>query len=220
MGKRISMVHGGTFAAAALVVLSACTMEPRYRAPPLPVSDQWPIPPTTTVAADAAPTAGPTPASASESSTAASLAVWDIGWRDFFVDAHLQQLIAQALANNRDLRVAVLNIQLARAQYRVQRSNLLPAVNASGSYTKEKLPAVETGLPYSVTESFYQVGVGVSSFELDLFGRVRSLTHAALEQYLAQEQARRSAQLSLIAQIADAYLTLASDQQLQQLAQQ
>jgi len=116
--------------------------------------------------------------------------------------------------------VAVLNIQLARAQYRVQRAALLPAIDASGSYTKEKLPAVETGLPYSVTESYWQAGVGVSSFELDLFGRVRSLTHAALEQYLAQEQARRSAQLSLIAQIVNAYLTLASDRELQRLAQE
>jgi len=198
--------------AAALWLLSDCTMEPRYHAPPLPVAPQWPIPATTAGAADSAPTtdAGPT----------AGVAAWDIGWRDFFADAHLQQLIAQALANNRDLRVAVLNIQLARAQYRVQRSALLPAIDASGSFTKEKLPAVETGLPYSVTESYWQAGVGVSSFELDLFGRVRSLTHAALEQYLAQEQARRSAQLSLIAQIANAYLTLASDRELQRLAQQ
>jgi multidrug efflux system outer membrane protein len=204
---------------AVLWLLSACTMEPRYRAPPLPVAQQWPLPPTTAGADDSVPLPAEAATSAGEAGTAASLAAWDIGWRDFFVDPRLQQLIAQALANNRDLRVAVLNIQLARAQYRVQRANLFPAVNASGSYTKEKLPAVETGLPYSVTESFYQAGVGVSSFELDLFGRIRSLTHAALEQYLAQEQARRSAQLSLIAQIANAYLTLASDRELQHLAQ-
>jgi outer membrane protein, multidrug efflux system len=208
-----------TIAASALWLLSACTMEPRYRAPPLPVAEQWPIPATTPGATDASPMPTEAAQSPQEASTAASVAAWDIGWRDFFADARLQQLIGQALANNRDLRVAVLNIQLARAQYRVQRSNLLPAVNASGSYTKQKLPAVETGLPFSITESFYQVGVGVSSFEIDLFGRVRSLTHAALEQYLAQEQARRSAQLSLIAQIADAYLTLASDRELQRLAQ-
>jgi multidrug efflux system outer membrane protein len=210
----------GAFAVSALWLLSACTMEPRYRAPALPVPAQWPIPATIATAADAtAPPAEPIQI-ANEAETAASVAAWDIGWRDFFADARLQQLIAQALANNRDLRVAVLNIQLARAQYRVQRSNLVPAINASGSYTKEKLPGVETGLPQSITESFYQVGVGVSSFEVDLFGRVRSLTHAALEQYLAQEQARRSAQLSLIAEIANAYLTLASDRELQRLAQE
>jgi multidrug efflux system outer membrane protein len=219
------------------LVLQGCTMEPRYRAPPLPVPQQWPIPPTTTTTTTTTTTgAGDTAAAAdtgaaaaatdepaqgaTEAATAASVAAWDIGWRDFFADPRLQQLIAQALANNRDLRVAVLNIQLARSQYRVQRAELFPTVDATGSFTKEKLPAVETGLPYTVTESFYQAGVGVSSFELDLFGRVRSLTHAALAQYLAQEQARRSAQLSLIAQIANAYLTLASDRELQRLAQQ
>ena len=200
-----------------LSVLAACTMEPRYRAPPLPVAQQWPIPPTTAAGADGA-SASAAVASNSDDDPAATGAAADIGWRDFFVDARLQQLIAQALANNRDLRVSILNIQLARAQYRVQRSNLFPAVNATGSYTKEKQPGIEFGVANSITASFYQVGVGVSSYELDLFGRVRSLTHAALEQYLAQEEARRSAQLSLIAEIADAYLTLASDRELQRLA--
>jgi multidrug efflux system outer membrane protein len=224
MTAQTSTVRWAAIMASVLWLLSACTLERRYRAPPLPVPDQWPIP--ATIAGSAADSvaplteqAEPTPV-AGDPGTTAGVAPWDIGWRDFFADARLQQLIAQALANNRDLRVAVLNIQLARAQYRVQRSNLLPAINASGGYTKEKLPAVETGLPFSVTESFYQVGVGVSSFELDLLGRVRSLTHAALEQYLAQEQARRSAQLSLIASVADAYLTLASDRELQRLAQE
>jgi outer membrane protein, multidrug efflux system len=219
MGARTSIVHCVAFVASALWLLSACTMEPRYRAPPLPVAEQWPIPATTAVAADTTPVSSEPTQSPNEAGTAASVAAWDIGWRDFFADARLQQLIAQALANNRDLRVAVLNIQLARAQYRVQRSNLLPAVNATGSFTKEKLPSAVSGVGFPITESFYEVGVGVSSFELDLFGRVRSLTHAALEQYLAQEQARRSAQLSLIAAIANAYLTLASDRELQRLAQ-
>ncbi|MFI4868564.1 MAG: efflux transporter outer membrane subunit [Steroidobacterales bacterium] len=228
-------------AATVLWALSACTLEPRYRPPQLPVPDQWPIPATISgsatdnsgapssepaanagdaggSAATTAATATPT-ATAGAAAMAATVAAWDIGWRDFFADARLQQLVAQALANNRDLRVAVLNIQLARAQYRVQRANLLPPINASAAYTKEKLPAVVTGLPYSITESYYQAGVGITSFELDLFGRVRSLTHAALDQYLAQEQARRSAQLSLIAAVADAYLTLASDRELQRLAQ-
>jgi multidrug efflux system outer membrane protein len=214
-------------AAAMLCLMSGCTMEPRYHAPPLPVAPQWPLPATTATTdgvapASAAPAASDAPATsdAPPASEAAALAAWDVGWRDFFTDARLQQLIALALANNRDLRVAVLNIQLARAQYRVQRAALLPSIDASGSYNKQKLPAVETGLPYSVTESYWQAGVGVSSFELDLFGRVRSLTHAALEQYLAQDQARRSAQLSLIAQIANAYLTLASDHELRRLAQE
>jgi multidrug efflux system outer membrane protein len=204
--RQVAAVAAGVTVAVA-GLLGGCTMEPRYRAPALPVAPQWPIP-----ATGAAPIEG--------AARPAGVAAWDIGWRDFFVDTRLQQLIALALANNRDLRVAVLNIQLARAQYHVQRAALLPAIDASGGFTKEKLPAVETGLPYSITESYWQAGVAVSSFELDLFGRVRSLTHAALEQYLAQEQARRSAQLSLIAQVANAYLTLASDRELQRLARQ
>jgi multidrug efflux system outer membrane protein len=201
-GQRGQRILVGFLGIAWLCLAAACTMEPRYRAPALPVPDQWPIPATT------APDAAATPA-----------ATRDIGWHDFFVDPRLQRLIALALANNRDLRVAVLNIESARAQYRIQRAGLFPQIDGTASYTKEKLPSVEDfGFPY--TASYYQGQVAVTSFEIDLFGRVRSLTHAALEQYLAQEQARRGAQLSLIAEVANAYLTLASDRELQRLAQQ
>jgi multidrug efflux system outer membrane protein len=210
----------GPLAAAALSLLAACTMEPRYRQPKLPVQDQWPIPATTAIAVPpedvpAAP-AAPSPAAAE----VATLAARDIGWRDFFVDTRLQALIAASLANNRDLRVAVLNIEKARAQYRIQRGALFPNIDASGNWTREKLPPALTYGVGSFTSNIYEAGVGVSSYEVDLFGRVRSLTHAALEQYLAQEEARRSAQLSLIAEVANAYLTLASDQDLLHLAQQ
>ncbi len=182
----------------AACALAACTLEPRYRAPPLPVPAQWPIPPT------------------SGQSGGARSAV-DIGWRDFFADPRMRQIIASALANNRDLRVAVLDIQLARAEYVAQRANSLPQIDASGSYTKEKLPPAEFGFP--ITAAYYQVGAALSSFELDLFGRVRSLNHAALQQYLSQAEARRSAQLSLIAEVAQAYLTLISDHELLKLAE-
>jgi outer membrane protein, multidrug efflux system len=190
-----------TLGAACLCFACACTLEPRYHAPALPVPDQWPIP------ATAAP-------------GGQSLAARDIGWRDFFVDTRLQQLIAAALANNRDLRVATLNIERARAQYRIQRAAELPSLDAAGSFTREKVPAAVSLGTASVTASIFQASIGVPAYEVDLFGRVRSLTHAALEQYLAQEQARRSAQLSLIAEIANAYLTLASDRDLLRLAQQ
>jgi outer membrane protein, multidrug efflux system len=232
---------------ACLCLVSACTMEPRYRAPALPVPDLWPLPATTAPATDTAAAQADTPASAPDNSAATAdgaatgaapastapvapgnaaaearegVAVRDIGWREFFLDTRLQQLIATALANNRDLRVAVLNIELARAQYRIQRSALLPSVDATGSFTREKLPPAETFGPASFTGNVYQAGIGVSAYEVDLFGRVRSLTHGALEQYLAQEEARRSAQLSLIAEVANAYLTLASDQELLRLAGQ
>ena len=192
-------------------LLAACTLEPRYRAPPLPVPDQWPIPPTTATVAPSPAAAGTTAGTVDITRAA------DIGWRDFFADPHLQQIIALALRHNRDLRVAVLDIQLAHAQYQQQRANLFPPINGTASYQKQKIPAAQFGFP--VTSAYYTVGVALSSFELDLFGRVRSLNHAALQQYFAQTEARRSTQLSLIAQVAQAYLTLLSDRELLRLAQ-
>jgi multidrug efflux system outer membrane protein len=186
-------------------------MEPRYRAPALPVPTQWPIPPST---------AGDEPAVSTASGGPATSPASDVGWRDFFVDTRLQQLIALALANNRDLRVAVLNLQQARGQYHVQRAAEFPTVDLTGEYSKEKVPAAATGLGFPITSAYYSAGAGISSYELDLFGRVRSLSHAALEQYFEQEEARRSTQLSLIAEVADAYLTLAGDRELLDLAQQ
>jgi multidrug efflux system outer membrane protein len=202
-------------ASATLSLLAACTMEPRYRQPQLPVPDQWPIPATTS-ATTTEPEADPAP----EAAQANTMAVRDIGWRDFFVDPRLQSLIAAALVNNRDLRVSVLNIEKARAQYRIQRGALFPGIDGNFNWTRQKLPPALTFGTESLTYNIFQAGVGISNYEVDLFGRVRSLTHAALEQYLAQEEARRSAQLSLIAEVANAYLTLASDRDLQHLAQQ
>jgi multidrug efflux system outer membrane protein len=185
-----------------LCVAGACTLEPRYRAPTLPVTDEWPIPATT------------------PEQLAVSVAASDIGWRDFFIDTRLQQLIGLALANNRDLRVAVLNIDKARAQYQIQRAALLPSIDAPGSFTREKLPASLTYGIATPTTGYFEAGLSIASYEVDLFGRVRSLTHAALEKYVSQAEARRSAQLSLIAEVANDYLTLASDRELQRLAQQ
>jgi multidrug efflux system outer membrane protein len=201
MSRKAALISG-----AALSLLAACTMEPRYRQPQLPVPEQWPIPATNSAVPEVAPASAPI--------------VRDIGWRDFFVDPRLQSLIAAALVNNRDLRVSVLNIEKARAQYRIQRGALFPSIDATGNWTREKLPPALTFGTESFTSNIFQAGVGISSYEVDLFGRVRSLTHAALQQYLAQEEARRSAQLLLIGEVANAYLTLASDRDLQHLAQQ
>jgi outer membrane protein, multidrug efflux system len=180
-----------------LCMAGACTLEPRYRAPALPVPGQWPMPATTPERPDV------------------NRAAHDIGWRDFFLDTQLDQLIALALANNRDLRVALLNIERARAQYRIQRAALLPSIDAQAGFTRQQLPAYGVPTPSS---GYFDVGLSITSYEVDFFGRARSLTHAALEKYLAQEQARRSAQLSLIAEVANAYLTLASDRELEHLA--
>src|SRR3984957_15815852 len=185
-----------------LCLASGCTLEPRYRAPALPVPVEWPMPATT-------PERPPV-----------AVAARDIGGRDFFLDTRLQQLIGLALANNRDLRVAVLNIDKARAQYRIQRAALLPSIDAPGSFLREKLPASLTYGIATPTTGYFEAGLSITAYEVDLFGRVRSLTHAALEQYVAQAEARRSAQLSLIAEVANAYLTLAADSELERLAQQ
>ena len=116
---------------ACLSLVAGCTLEPRYRAPALPVPDQWPIPATTASDTAASDTAAAAPGTGETR---------EIGWRDFFVDSRLQRLIELALSNNRDLRVAVLNIERARAQYRIQRAALLPQIDATASYTKESYP--------------------------------------------------------------------------------
>ncbi len=136
----------------------------------------------------------------------------DIGWREFFRDPQLQQLIDVALENNRDLRVAALNIEAFRAQYRIQRADLFPAVDASFDGSRQRLPAdlSPTGSP--MISSQYGATLGITSWELDLFGRLRALRDQALEQYLATEEARRSTQTTLVANVATAYLTLRADQ--------
>ena len=244
----VACASKGVFALAlsltGLALVTGCSLEPRYRAPPLPTPDRWPIPadtqglpPTPPAAETLRPSAGDragaaSPAGVANSCGTASVgggatlgaalpaSAREIGWRDFFADPRLQELIARALKSNRDLRVAVLNVALARAQFRVQRAARFPEIDAGGQYTKENIPAAISGVGVPIAESYYQATLAMPSFELDLFGRVRSLSHAALEQYLAQVQARRSAQLSLIAQVATAYLTLASDRELERLAQE
>lgn len=181
-------------------LLAGCTLAPAYHRPELPVPITYP---------DAA-------ASPVESATPAS----DIGWRDFFGDERLQDLIQMALVNNRDLRVALLDVENARAQYRIQRSELLPTIDASGSEDASHSPAALTtpGLPATTHE--LSASVGLSSYELDLFGRLRSLNAQALETYLGTQEARRSAQLSLVAEVAGDYLSLAADQELLALARE
>ncbi len=118
---------------------------------------------------------------ASGDSSARSAA--DIPWQDFFVDEKLRKLVALALENNRDLRVAVLNIEKSRAQYRIKRADLLPKIDAEGSATYQRLAEDFSGLGIPMNINQYNVGLAMSSYELDLFGRVRSLKDQALEQY-------------------------------------
>lgn len=178
--------------AAAACVLAACsTMAPRYERPAAPVAAAFPA----AAASAPAPSTGVAPAAQP--------------WQAYFTDARLERLIATALANNRDLRVSVLNIELARAQVGLTRAGEFPAVNAQATHTRE------TGLPTINT-----VGLAVAGYELDLWGRVRSLTDAALAQLAATSQARKAAQISLIASVANAYYAMAGDQALLEVAEQ
>ena len=135
----------------------------------------------------------------------------DIGWREFFTDPKLASLVETALANNRDLRVAALNVERARGMYRIQRADRLPGlgVNAQLERTGGDAPVAE----------LYTAGVGLAAFELDLFGRVRSLSDAALHRFLASDEARNGVHISLVAEVANAYLTLAADRELLTVAQ-
>jgi outer membrane protein, multidrug efflux system len=154
-----------------------------------------------------------------------------IGWRDFFTDERLRQVIDQGLANNRDLKVAAANVLQARARYRVQRADKVPNTSASGSATfTNSAQAAQGGAAGGATGGvigatstnleIYSIDAGFSAFELDLFGRVRNLSEASLQRYFATEEAQRASRISLIAEIASAWLTVASDQDLLRLSRE
>ncbi|MFJ0779857.1 efflux transporter outer membrane subunit, partial [Bordetella bronchiseptica] len=144
----------------------------------------------------------------------------DVGWRDFFGDPLLQELLALSLANNRDLRVAALNVEAARAQYRIQRADLAPSVGVGGTGSVQRTPADLNPSGQAGISRSYQVGASLSTWELDLFGRIRSLSEQALQLYLAQDETRLATQLTLVAETANAYLTLRADQELLALTRQ
>jgi len=175
------------------LLLAGCDLAPAYHRPGLP-------------APATLPSGGIYPAA--NAATNAS----DIAWQDFFVDPALRQVIGEGLANNRDLRVALANVQQARAQYRVQRADLLPTIGASAGATYARASSDATRPGVDRTSHIYSVDAGFSAFEIDLFGRVRNLTKAALDQYLATEEGARATRITLIAEIASAYLTMAADQ--------
>ncbi|CRM51496.1 putative efflux pump outer membrane protein TtgC precursor [Pseudomonas sp. 31 R 17] len=182
-------------------VLSGCSLIPDYQRPEAPVAAQFPQ--------------GPAYSSAQAPGQAAA----EQGWKQFFHDPALQQLIQTALVNNRDLRVAALNIDAYAAQYQIQRADLFPAVSATGSGSRSRTPARLSQTGESSISSQYSAGLGISAYELDLFGRVRSLSEEALQKYFATEEARRSTQISLVASVANAYLTWQADKELLKLTQ-
>jgi multidrug efflux system outer membrane protein len=183
-----------------ILLLGGCTMAPNYTRPEAPVPAQW-------------------PAGTSEKKSDASVsAAADLRWQEFITDERLRKVIAIALTNNRDLRVAALNVESARAMYGIQLTTLPPAVDLSGGLVKTLVPADLSTTGAIMTSSQYSVNLGIISWEIDFFGRIRSLKDQALEQYLATDQARRSTQILLISSVAGAYLALAADKETLKLA--
>jgi multidrug efflux system outer membrane protein len=178
-------------ALAGALALAGCSLAPRYKAPSLPVATAYP--------ADARMQ----PNATTEGRIAAETA-----WHDYFVDPHLRALIARALDNSRDLKTAVLRVAEARAAYGIQRADQLPTIAATADGSRARVPGDLNISGQSIVSSQYQVGAGLATWELDFWGRVRNLKDAALENYLATDEARRAITLSLIAQVADSYLAL------------
>ena len=176
----------------ALLGTSGCmSLIPEYQRPAAPVPAAYP-------AETAAETA---------TAAAAATAAAEIDWQAYFADLRLKRLVEVALANNRDLRIAVLNIEQARASYQVKRADELPTVGAG--LVAQRQPGSSGGLVNT-----YSVGLAVTSYELDFFGRVRSLSQSALAQYLATDEARKTVQIALIASVANGYLNLLADDEL------
>ncbi len=173
------------FSIALCLALTGCTLMPKYNRPEAPISSIYKT------------------FQEKDVSNASQSAV-DIGWREFFSDPRLQKLVEIALNNNRDLRVAALNVELLRAQYRIGQAYAFPTINATASGLRQRDLSTSGE---ATTTGKYSVKLGFSSYELDFFGRVRSLKAQALEGYFASEEARRSVQISLVAQVAIQYLT-------------
>ena len=176
--------------------VSGCSMIPKYERPTAPVAADWPARHGAVVSTD---------------TTAAA----DIEWQTFFSDPALKQLIEASLSSNRDLRIAVLNIEQARAQFQIRRADQFPTVNAALTGSRQPNPNGNGSI-----SSLYSAGLAVTAYEFDFFGRVASLKEAALAQYLATEEGRKTVQISLIANVANLYLSLRADDELLLITQQ
>ena len=181
---------------AAAAALTGCSLIPTYERPAAPVDATY-------------PQGEAYRANANDAQVPPAV---ELGWREYFADPRLRRYIEVALDNNRDLRVAALNVEAYRAQYRIQRADLFPEVGATGQGTRQRVPADLSTTGQRVISSQYGVSLGTTAWEIDLFGRLRSLSEAALEQYFSSEEARRSTQIALVASVANAYLTMRADE--------
>jgi len=182
------------------LLLGGCSLIPQYTQPQMPVAENWPVGDSN---------------QEQEDGNAATIA-----WQDYVQSASLKQLINRVLDNNRDLKIAALNIELAQAAYRIQRSEQIPTVTANGSGSRAAVPDDASASDEGYAYTSVSANVALAAYELDFFGRVRSLNAQALETYLATEEALVSARISLIAETANAYLAFLADQELLQLAQE
>jgi multidrug efflux system outer membrane protein len=180
-----------------VILVCGCSLAPEYNRPPAPVPAAWPT----------------GPAYQKSSVEAGQPAVEEVPWRKFFTDRRLQQLIEMALVNNRDLRLTALNVEKARAFYGIRRAELFPAVDAAAYGTKYRTPADLSSSGRAKISERYDVNLGIVAWEIDFFGRIRSLKDSALEQFLATEQARRAVQILIVSEVAKVYLALAADSQ-------
>ena len=194
MTKRLTVL-------ATALVLAGCSMAPKYERPASPLAGDWPALGLATVNAEQGDQAGVTAAA--------------LEWQSFFSDPQLRKLIEVSLANNRDLRIAVLTIEQTRAQYQISRANQFPTIGAAATGSRQPN---STGNG-SIT-SVYTAGLAMTSYELDFFGRVASLKDAALSLYLASEEGRKTTQISLISAVANTYLSVLADQELLAITQQ
>lgn len=167
------------------LLLTGCSLAPDYQRPATPAGATW-------------------QASTDVTTTR--------GWKGTFSDPQLQQLITLALSNNRDLRIAALNVQSYEARYRIQRAAQLPTVGVDGSGSRQQTAGDINGSGREQIGSQYAANVGITAYELDFFGRIQSLKDQALENYLAQQESQRSTHIALVASVANAYLTLLADQ--------
>jgi len=179
-----------------MLCLIACTMAPRYERPAAPVEAQWP--------------AG---AAYEETTHDEAPGAAEIPWRDFIGDGRLREVIDRALQNNRDLRIAALNVELTKAMYGISTATLLPVLNVTGAWFRERVPADLSPSGSAYTAEKFSVNLGMSSWEIDFFGRIRSLRDRALQEYLAGIEARRGFQIMLVSSVAQAWLALAADKE-------
>lgn len=182
---------------AALIFMNGCSLAPNYTQPSAPIPEEWPQ----------------GPAYKDSQTTAETQTAWKLSWQAFFTDPKLQRIIDTALNNNRDLRLAILNVEKAAALYGIQKAELFPSFNASAAMASQRVPADLSRSGVATTSEEYSVNFGITSWEIDFFGRIRGLKDSALENYLATEEAWRSAKILLIGATAGAYLNLAADRE-------